>query len=242
MKRLPLGLACGILLGAAAMAGGQVEIQRGWSAVSGGLLRWPLGTLLVEEAANRLAQRNGTNSQAFRVYNTYTGTDDEFGGLVWGGNILRLRTDVTGGGTNRAIDIIPGGSSGWNFAASTGHLTALGDNTQNIGARNDTRPREVVAGSDMVAGMVIANTSLQLGGVASLSTVLLFTPVLGTTGGMQGVIIQQADGTPALFADLNGAATNGAMIYCSDCTIASPCAGGGAGAIAKRLNGSWICN
>ncbi len=34
----------------------------------------------------------------------------------------------------------------------------------------------------------------------------------------------------------------GSMIYCSDCTIANPCAGGGNGAIAKRLNGAWVCN
>lgn len=38
------------------------------------------------------------------------------------------------------------------------------------------------------------------------------------------------------------AATNGTMIYCNDCTIANPCAGAGTGAIAKRLNGAWVCN
>lgn len=35
---------------------------------------------------------------------------------------------------------------------------------------------------------------------------------------------------------------NGALVYCSDCTIANPCAGGGTGAMAKRLNGVWVCN
>jgi hypothetical protein len=39
-----------------------------------------------------------------------------------------------------------------------------------------------------------------------------------------------------------GAPANGTVNYCSDCTIASPCAGAGTGAIAKRLNGAWICN
>jgi hypothetical protein len=38
------------------------------------------------------------------------------------------------------------------------------------------------------------------------------------------------------------AAGNGTFAYCSDCTIASPCAGGGTGALAKRLNGAWVCN
>jgi hypothetical protein len=44
-----------------------------------------------------------------------------------------------------------------------------------------------------------------------------------------------------VFASL-GAPVNGTVRYCSDCTIASPCAGAGTGAIAKRLNGAWICN
>lgn len=30
--------------------------------------------------------------------------------------------------------------------------------------------------------------------------------------------------------------------YCPDCVIANPCRSGGSGAIAKRLNGSWVCN
>lgn len=36
--------------------------------------------------------------------------------------------------------------------------------------------------------------------------------------------------------------TNGDMAYCSDCTIANPCAGAGNGALAKRLNGVNVCN
>lgn len=44
-----------------------------------------------------------------------------------------------------------------------------------------------------------------------------------------------------LFSAL-GTPTNGVSVYCSDCTIANPCAGSGTGAIAKRLNGVWVCN
>lgn len=43
------------------------------------------------------------------------------------------------------------------------------------------------------------------------------------------------------FADLT-APPDGSISYCSDCTIANPCAGAGTGALAKRLNGAWICN
>lgn len=39
-----------------------------------------------------------------------------------------------------------------------------------------------------------------------------------------------------------GTPANGALIYCSNCTIANPCAAGGTGAFAKRLNGVWVCN
>lgn len=39
-----------------------------------------------------------------------------------------------------------------------------------------------------------------------------------------------------------GTPANGSMIYCTNCTIANPCAAGGTGAFAKRLNGVWVCN
>lgn len=35
---------------------------------------------------------------------------------------------------------------------------------------------------------------------------------------------------------------NGTIVYCPDCTVANPCAGAGTGALAKRLNGVWVCN
>ena len=43
------------------------------------------------------------------------------------------------------------------------------------------------------------------------------------------------------FASL-GTPANGNFVYCSDCTIANPCGAGGTGALAKRLNGAWVCN
>lgn len=43
------------------------------------------------------------------------------------------------------------------------------------------------------------------------------------------------------FANL-GSFRDGTLRYCSDCTKATPCGGGGTGALAKRLNGAWDCN
>lgn len=39
-----------------------------------------------------------------------------------------------------------------------------------------------------------------------------------------------------------GTPANGTFQYCTDCTFANPCASGGTGAIAKRLNGAWRCD
>jgi parallel beta-helix repeat protein len=44
------------------------------------------------------------------------------------------------------------------------------------------------------------------------------------------------------FATLPSAPANGSIQYCSDCTIANPCAGSGTGAFAKRINAVWVCN
>lgn len=63
------------------------------------------------------------------------------------------------------------------------------------------------------------------------------------------LVLSGASGTGAgalrlittLFAAL-GTPTNGTLRFCSDCTIANPCAGSGTGALAKRLNGVWVCN
>ena len=38
------------------------------------------------------------------------------------------------------------------------------------------------------------------------------------------------------------ASLNGSLIYCSDCAIANPCTGSSTGAVAKRINGAWVCN
>lgn len=77
----------------------------------------------------------------------------------------------------------------------------------------------------------------------------------GTTFTMQGLTNGQGNITSAAgvlvnglniassvaFASL-GTPSNGTILYCTDCTIANPCASGGTGAIAKRLNGVWVCN
>jgi hypothetical protein len=52
---------------------------------------------------------------------------------------------------------------------------------------------------------------------------------------------QPLDNASSVFANL-GTPANGRQVYCSDCKIQKNCAGGGTGAFAKRIGGSWICN
>jgi hypothetical protein len=47
--------------------------------------------------------------------------------------------------------------------------------------------------------------------------------------------------SPTTFVNL-GTPAAGTVTYCSNCTIANPCASGGTGAIAKYLNSTWVCN
>ena len=69
---------------------------------------------------------------------------------------------------------------------------------------------------------------------------------LGVVAGSGGVPMTEPAGylragSGLSFAALP-AASNGTLIYCADCAVTNPCAAGGTGAIAKRLNGRWVCN
>ena len=62
---------------------------------------------LFRDAANTLAQRNLTNAQTFRCYNTWTSsTNYELGKLEWSSNVFRIGTEKgSGGGTARAVEV-----------------------------------------------------------------------------------------------------------------------------------------
>jgi hypothetical protein len=69
---------------------------------------------------------------------------------------------------------------------------------------------------------------------------------LGVVAGSGGIPVTEPTGHLRAGAGLPFVslppAGNGTLIYCSDCAVIDPCAGGGTGAIAKRLNGRWVCN
>lgn len=129
---------------------------------SASLARSNLGLgLLINEATNTLAQRNGTNAQSLRVYNTFTDAlNHERGGFTWSGNFFRVEAIAAGTGTRRPMVLTASEvifntgtteTTRWRFNSS-GHLTAEADNTYDIGQSGATRPRHGYFGGSLVAG------------------------------------------------------------------------------------------
>lgn len=59
---------------------------------------------LARDNADVLALRNGTNAQAFNVYNTYTDASNyERAGVIWSSNVAYLRTQNAGTGSARLL-------------------------------------------------------------------------------------------------------------------------------------------
>lgn len=124
---------------------------------------------LLREAANTLAQRNGTSPQAFRIFNTYTdSSNNEYGTFSWSGGKLFFGTNFIGTGVSRTITIITNGASPIEFWTTglfrwqvdgSGNLTAGTDNTYDIGASGATRPRNYF-GAGLVQTGAVAVASL----------------------------------------------------------------------------------
>ena len=87
----------------------------GFSTTSGGVVRWSSGTdsnsgpfdvIILRDAANTLAQRNGTNAQTYRLYNTFTDASNyERGFLRWSSNVFEVGPEAAGTGTARPMRI-----------------------------------------------------------------------------------------------------------------------------------------
>jgi hypothetical protein len=129
---------------------------------STGVVRWsstgdPIGSIdliLARDAANTLAQRNGTNAQTFRVYNTFTDASNyERGGMQWSGGAFQvgvLGTAGTGSPTRSLQFVVNNGAHVWNFSTA-GNFLAAADNAYDIGASGAKRPRSIYAAADIRA-------------------------------------------------------------------------------------------
>lgn len=85
----------------------------GWTSTTDiGLGAAALDTILTRDAANTLAQRNGTAAQAFNLYNTYTDASNyERVELKYASNVATLESIAGGTGTRRTLRLKSGGGS-----------------------------------------------------------------------------------------------------------------------------------
>jgi hypothetical protein len=112
-----------------------------------------LDTVLVRDAANTLALRNGALAQTFNVYGTYTsGTSYERLTLSApsAANAIIGTNKGSGGGTARGLDLQTDGVSRWSISTA-GHLLAQESPSIDIGAQDSNKPRNVFCGTSFRA-------------------------------------------------------------------------------------------
>lgn len=201
--------------------------------------------------------RTGTTVNSFTIgaaqTNLATGTTPA-PALTFGGD---TDTGFSSGGPN-VMNVVTGGTLRWQFDSS-GNLLPAADLTSSLGSTvagingifldNGTNSNPAIRfRNDPDSGIYWDNAGGNLLITVNSSdawsfgaTGANFTSALSANGASSpsfratGVTFANIATTPA-------GLTNGTILYCTDCTIASPCAGGGTGAIAKRLNATWVCN
>jgi hypothetical protein len=125
----------------------------------------------ISGGANLLEQRNSTNAQAFRVYNTFPGSNNEWGGFDWQttANTLRIGTDKAASGLARAIDIVLGGTARWQISTA-GHILGSADNAYDIGASTANRLRAGYFGTLVAAGLAAPGVAAGLSSLTSMGS------------------------------------------------------------------------
>lgn len=150
---------------------------------------------LNRDDAGVLAQRNGTNAQALRIYGTFTDTS----------NLRRLSLDMTTAGvaTIAALGLGTGVASNelvfgvnaltpWKINAS-GHILAGTDNTYDIGASGANRPRVIYSSADINAGsQLVCGSNLRTTGDAVIGSHIYFRA--GSGGSLLTRITAPSDG------------------------------------------------
>ena len=180
--------------------------------LTGPTLSWGLGTrdiVLTRDAANTLAQRNSTNAQIFRVYNTFTDASNyERGKFAFESNVLVIGTEKgSGGGTQRdlRLDVSGGTAVGISLKSDTsGYFDHVYSST--IAQRFTTSGVYLQSTQRLFWSPTTVTTSIDLGLGRSAAGILALTD--GSTGGATMEFTEQT--APA------APAANGVRIYAVD--------------------------
>jgi hypothetical protein len=184
---------------------------------SDGLVTWAAAasiggasdTILLRDAANTLALRNGTAAQAFRVYGTYNGTNDEWIQLdhgVTSANTATILSTKTGSGVARAIEMQVGTARKIRFSTTGGWELINGATREGYFNWDAFTVR-----SDAYVGF--ASSTTVPGGQGDTNLIRVGAAIMGirggstTTGGVLSLIEQTAPAAPA---------ANGVYIYAED--------------------------
>ena len=150
------------------------------------------------DADNIFAQRNGTNAQTYRVYNTWTSsTNNELGKLEWSSNVFRIGTEKgSGGGTARDMAFQTDGTT--RATIDTNGTLLVGTSTARTNFSSGT-PRVQIEGVSTSSSQlsVVVNTPNSNWARLNLGK----TRNNGTTSGMAAVIADDGLGS----VDFSGA-------------------------------------
>lgn len=163
-----------------------------------------------------------------------------------------VRITASGGDSNVSLNINPKGTGGIGVNMGTTAPTAIlhvkARATSNEGIQVDSNSGAVTSlwtsdGSNVYFGSTSAHTlEFWTSGTTRMS--INSSGAVSVNGSFGASTIQATTtirSTGVAFASL-GTPSNGTLVYCTDCTKATPCASGGSGALAVRLNGAWDCN
>jgi hypothetical protein len=119
--RTRTGAGVGVNFSGVVGVGSSLQFGTGTSTTAGDIT-------ISREAANILAQSNGTNPQTFNIYNTFTSaTNHERGFLKWSSNVFQIGTEKgSGGGTARALEFQTDGTTRFSIAATAAVLNVGG--------------------------------------------------------------------------------------------------------------------
>ncbi len=173
------------VLGIAAGGALTLSVRTDGVAIGDGL-NYALGNsrdvILTRDAAQILAQRNGVNAQALRVYNTFTDASNyERATINWtdSANVFTIGTSNAGTGTARPMEFRTASTNWWQLSTS-GHFLAKTDNTNDIGASGATRPRSVYVASRILDGYQTVTYSTSMTIDASTGNYFTITANNGT--------------------------------------------------------------
>jgi hypothetical protein len=146
----------------------------------------------------------------------------------------------------RIFDGTSGSSADWYIQATGAGTTINVLGTHFASAKTSVASIIQINSNARAFAQIIDDTSNVVSAVFDgTSTDVSDFTVQGTNGGVAVAPFTEAGvrpGNVTSTALLSSAPPNGTMIYCSNCTIASVCAGGGHGTFAKRINSAWVCN